>query len=435
MSTIKVDLFYGLGTLGTSAIGFVVSSWLLYFYLPPDGEPLVPVAIYGIAILLGRIASAVITPFVGYISDNFHSRWGRRLPLMFIAALPLLIFFFLFWQPPLPSTTIINLIYLIVIAIAYRTTLAVYTVPYRALLPEIALTDRHRIRLSALQSGFLVLGMVVGSLAGVLIERRGFPSMALVYGLGILILIYIPFFILRERPGRQVSADQRISFKQSLSITVRNRPFVIFALVWAAYLMTTSFVQSSAPFIVTELCLLNKADTLYFYIPGLLAAMVGYPLVTKFAGRWGKWKVYAGSLIASAIVFPGTVLIGDWLPIGLKVQCTTWAVLQSFVISGVVVLSSAFVAEITDFDFDDTGQHREGMYFAAIGVLEQIFNGVASVLLPLILLLGRSHTSPLGPLGVRLTGLVGGLLMMLAFFVFLRYPYRLAKTKTDRSIS
>ena len=69
---IKVDLFYGLGTLGSSTIGFVISSWLLYFYVPPDGSPLVPVALYGVAILVGRGISALITPFVGYLSDNSH---------------------------------------------------------------------------------------------------------------------------------------------------------------------------------------------------------------------------------------------------------------------------------------------------------------------------------------------------------------------------
>jgi Na+/melibiose symporter-like transporter len=141
-----------------------------------------------------------------------------------------------------------------------------------------------------------------------------------------------------------------ISFQNSLLLALRNRFFMSNAVVWAAYLAITSFVQSSAPFIVAEICLLNKGDTVYFYVPGLITLLIWYPLVTCFFKRWGKWSVYTCSLLMSAIVFPETTLMGDWLPISMKVQCTWWALLQSFVISGVVVLFSTFVAEITDID-------------------------------------------------------------------------------------
>jgi hypothetical protein len=42
----------------------------------------------------------------------------------------------------------------------------------------------------------------------------------------------------------------------------------------------------------------------------------------------------------------------------------------------------------------------------------------------LLLLLGRSHTAPQGPLGVRMTGVVGGALLFVGFVIFLRYPFR-----------
>ncbi len=421
---ISVDLFYGLGTLGSSTIGFVISSWLLYFYVPPDGSPLVPVALYGIAILVGRGISALITPFVGYLSDNSHNQWGRRLPFMFGAALPLLGVFLFLWLPPLQVESFSNLVYLVLMTIAYRIALVFYQVPYQALLPEIAITDRHRVRISAWQSGFLLIGMMLGGLAGPLIERQGYFITALVYSGAVLLIFYLPFLVLRERSGRQIAIEARIGFRESLAITFKNRDFVIFVIVWTTYLMTASFVQAAAPFIVTEVCLLSKADTIYFYIPGILASLAWYPVVTWLAKRWGKWKVYAGSLLASVIVFPGTMLIGAWFPVPLKFQCSSWAVLQAVVISGVVVLSSAFVAEITDYDYAQTGQRREGMYYAAMSVLDQIFSGIVSVLLPLILLLGRSHTLPQGAIGVRLTGVVGGLLMLIGFLVFLRYPHR-----------
>ena len=51
-------------------------------------------------------------------------------------------------------------------------------------------------------------------------------------------------------------------------------------------------------------------------------------------------------------------------------------------------------------------------------------NGVIGALLPLLLLLGRSRSDPRGPLGVRMVGIVGGILMFVGFVIFLNYPLR-----------
>ena len=42
----------------------------------------------------------------------------------------------------------------------------------------------------------------------------------------------------------------------------------------------------------------------------------------------------------------------------------------------------------------------------------------------MILLLGRSRTAPQGPLGVRMVGVVSGVLIGVGFLIFLRYPLR-----------
>jgi GPH family glycoside/pentoside/hexuronide:cation symporter len=170
--------------------------------------------------------------------------------------------------------------------------------------------------------------------------------------------------------------------------------------------------------------LLDPGDTLWFYVPAIVGSLVCYPLVTWLAGRVGKWAVFAGSLFASALVMPGLMLIGDWLPLPLMTQGIVWVSLQSVALSGVTMLPMAFGAEIADHDAALTGQRREGLYYATWGLLDQVVNGVVAALLPLLLLLGRSHSDPHGPLGVRLIGIVGGLSMLIAFFIFLRYPFR-----------
>jgi GPH family glycoside/pentoside/hexuronide:cation symporter len=102
----------------------------------------------------------------------------------------------------------------------------------------------------------------------------------------------------------------------------------------------------------------------------------------------------------------------------------TWIALQAVAMSGLTMLPQAFAAEIVDYDESLTGQRREGAYYSSWSLLGQIISGVAALVLPLLFHLGRSQSDPNGPLGVRLTGIIGGVLMFAAFLLFFKYPLR-----------
>ncbi|MFN2283430.1 MAG: MFS transporter [Anaerolineae bacterium] len=429
-STLKTDVAYALITFGSSIVWAILSGWLLYFYLPPEGEGavLAPAAWYSVIIFGTRALNAGMAPFIGHFSDNLRSRWGRRLPLMFVSGVPLLVFFVLLWTPPLQTESMWNLLYLGGVLVLYNLAYTMNQIPYTALLPELALTDQHRVRMSAWASSFLLVGMIVSAAAGMLIERFGYAVAALIYALLALPMFYLPFLVLRERTDRQTTPAEGVLPRRNLRAVVgsmlQNRAFVVMTAAGVFYWGLTTLVQSAIPYIATEICLVDPGDTLWFYVPAIVGSLVCYPLVTWLAGRVGKWAVFAGSLFASALVMPGLMLIGDWIPLPLMTQGIVWVSLQSIALSGVTMLPMAFGAEIADHDAALTGQRREGLYYATWGLLDQVANGVIAALLPLLLLLGRSHSDPHGPLGVRLIGIVGGLAMLIAFLIFLRYPFR-----------
>jgi GPH family glycoside/pentoside/hexuronide:cation symporter len=423
---LRVDVSYALVTLGSTAIWSVLSGWLLYFYLPPEGEGMarVPAALLSGVLLATRVLNALIAPPIGQLSDHTRSRWGRRLPYMALSALPMLALFVLVWTPPVYGESLWNLLYLAVVFTLYNGLHTLNQVPYTALLPEIAVTDAHRVRISAWTSAFLLLGMILSALAGPLIARIGYAWTGLFYAVVCLPLFYLPLFVLRERRERQIPPEERLTLWQGFAAMARNRPFWILTVAGGLYWVTTTLVQSALPFIVTEICGLDTADTLYFYLPSILGALACYPLVAWLAGRVGKWRVFTASLLASAAILPGVALIGRWLPLSLTAQGILWVTLQAIAMSGAMMLPPAFGAEITDYDAALTGQRREGLYYATWGLLDQVGSGAAAALLPLLLLLGRSRFDPHGPLGVRMVGIVSSLLMLVAFLVFLRYPLR-----------
>jgi len=421
---VHAGILYSLVNLGSTTLWSVLSGWLLYFYLPPAGEgpSLVPAALYGATMLGVRAINALAAPPIGRLSDHSRNPRGRRLPFMAASALPLVIFFFLLWTPPRPGVSVWNLVYLATVFFLYNLAYTFNQVPYMALLPELALTDQHRVRFSAWSSGFFLLGMVLGGVAGPLIGSIGYRGTALIYAAVALPLLYLPVLVLRERPGRQIEIEERLTLHDAIATMLRNRAFRIMTATGILYWSVTAFVQATIPFIVTEVCRLTTADTIYFYIPGILASLACYPVVTWLSARYGKNAVFSGSLVASALVLPGLMLIGDWFPLPLRAQGVLWTTLQAVAMAGVTMLPPAFGAEITDIDEELTGQRREGAYYATWGLLDQAINGAASAVLPLILLLGRSKLDPRGPLGVRLIGPLSGVMMMAAFLIFLRYP-------------
>jgi GPH family glycoside/pentoside/hexuronide:cation symporter len=423
---VRTDVAYSFINLGTTIVWSIVDGWLLYFYLPPNGQgmTLVPVALYGMAVLSSRILNALLTPLIGYWSDHSHSRWGRRLPFIFVSSLPYLVCFVLLWLPPVKGESVINLVYLAVILVLFNLAQSLVVIPFGSLLPELARADRHRVRMTAWSASFQLVGVIVAGLAGLLIEQKGFVLTMVIYALVILPLFYLPLMVLSEQPGRQIKAEERLRFVRSLKITLENRAFLVLTATGACFWTATTFLMLVVPFIVTEVCGLTLADTPYFYLPAVLASLACYPLVNWLARRFGKWRVFASSLLASAVVLPLLMVIGPRIPIPLMAQGITWMTLEAIAMSAVIMLPQAFGAEITDYDETITGQRREGAYYSAWSLLDQLVNGLAGAVLPLLLLLGRSRTDVNGPLGVRLTGLIGGVLLLAAFLIFQRYPLK-----------
>ena len=269
----------------------MVDGWLLYFYLPPEGkgQVLVPLAFYGIVVLMARVVSVIITPPIGYWSDHLHSRWGRRLPLMFSASLPLLIMFVLLWLPPIHGESIVNLYYLGIILILFNIAEALVIIPLGALLPELAIIDRHRVRLTMWSAIFQLIGVILAGLAGLLIDGFGFVQMALIYAALILPLFYLPFLTLREQPGRQIDASQRFGFLQSLSITLRNRAFLILSATGICFWTATTFLMAGhALYRHRNLSLKRGRCTLFLHCWS--AGPAGVLSTGELAG-WSFWQM------------------------------------------------------------------------------------------------------------------------------------------------
>ena len=107
--------------------------YLLAFYSQVVGlDP----RLVGLALFISLLFDAVSDPLVGYWSDNLRSRWGRRHPFMYGAAIPVALCFFLVWMPPESFSDTETFWYLLCLSVLIRTGITFFETPNIALAPE-----------------------------------------------------------------------------------------------------------------------------------------------------------------------------------------------------------------------------------------------------------------------------------------------------------
>ena len=88
-------LAYGFGSVAFGVKNNGFDYFLLFFYSQVMGVS----ALVNAALAIALVFDAISDPLIGF-SDNTRTRWGRRHPYMYGAAVPVTLCYFLLWNPP-----------------------------------------------------------------------------------------------------------------------------------------------------------------------------------------------------------------------------------------------------------------------------------------------------------------------------------------------
>ena len=147
---------YGLGATPAAIVTTSLSTFVLLYYNLVLG---VSAPLVGGALAIALVIDGISDPLVGYVSDGFRSRWGRRHPFMYWAIAPLGLFFYALWNPPLELLGSSWLfLYLLLTVIPMRLILTLFEVPHQALLPEISSDYDERSTLATYRQATGLLG-------------------------------------------------------------------------------------------------------------------------------------------------------------------------------------------------------------------------------------------------------------------------------------
>ena len=404
----STKLFYGVGLVSEGTKNTVFNVFLLFYYNQVLG---LSGTLSGVAIFIALCVDAITDPLVGSISDNFHSRWGRRHPFMYASALPMAICFFLLFNPP-EIDQMGLFVWLCTFAMGVRVAMTFYAVPSGAMLPELSPNYDER---TSLVSYRLLFGWGGGLTASVMGYFYFFaPSEAFADGrlnpgayeafalfcAGMIVTTILACALgthrlipsLKSPPPKQNFSSRRFINELREAFSNRSYRMLVIGSVFAAggrgfndvvwLYMNTYFWGFST----------NQIGLLTFGL--FLSAIIAFFLTRPLTERFDKRQAVLG-LATFAILFAPLLIFLRLLGVlpenghpSLLPLIASHVILLVTAVVAIDILIPSMIADTVDENEITTGKRQEGIFFSAITFSAKASSGVggflAGVMLDLI---------------------------------------------------
>ncbi len=419
--TFTQKLYYAQACLGQNVINLAVVTWVVYFFAGGGGRaPLIPIALAGLVLGVGRIIDVVTDPLIGYWSDRSTYSGGRRRPFILWGAPLLTISFFLLWIPPVPGESWWNVLWLFVFINMFFLLFTITTVPYRSVIPDIAPDSRERISVAAWMAVFGTVGVMIASIgSGPIIQAFGYPAMGLVLGLIVLLSFWLSLLGVKEQPRSEADLQTILSLKEATVQTIKNKHFLAFAAAIVSFQVGLQVFMIVLPFFVTVILGEGEAQVALYQGTFVVIMVASLPLWSWLGNRFGKRRGQLLSLLLVAILYPLYYFVGNLPGLAPNIQALIYFGLLAVPISGLYVFPNALVGDITDYDELKTRKRREAMYYAGFGFMEKAAWAISAFLVSIIFpVFGFTVDNPLG---IRLVGPIVGAISVFGFLGFCYY--------------
>ena len=396
---------YGFGAVayGIKDNGFAY--FLLLFYGTVVGlEP----ALAGTALLIALVFDSLSDPIVGYWSDNTRSRWGRRHPFMYAAAIPVALCYSLLWQPPDWSDGALFL-YLVVLAVLIRTLITFYETPSSALMPELTADYDERTAIQAWRSFFGWAGgagMAVFMYAFLLVpteaypvgalNRDGYETYGVISGAVILVAILVSALGTHHRidsltaPPPRDRKSLKAIFAEVFE-TLKDRSFFALFISSIASAVATGLTAALTFIMLTYFWAFSSVEVFYWTLLVVISATMGLFVAPWASKRWGKKgaALRLGVLAFTVQPLPVVFRLGGWMPEnGDPLLFPILATVNTIDLGLIIAMQAVFysmLADLVEHSEVRTGRRNEGVFFSALTFIRKTNQGIGAFIAGLML--------------------------------------------------
>ena len=361
---------------------FLLNAMLLMKYA--TDVLLIAPATMGVILLGARLWDAVSDPLAGNLSDRTRSRMGRRRPWLLASILPLAIGTWMIWSPPLGLEGNGLIAWMVAAVLVFYTAVTMFSVPYYSLGAELSPNYHERTRVFAFQQG-LQISATLG--AGVFAAwvlfwaddaRQAAAQMALILIAVMTSSILFTVWRVRERVEAGPRAERKL-FAAMRDVFANPHARILY-LVYFIETIGGAGMASSAAYYTDHVLKAGEYLPVFmasYVVPGLLLL----PVVLKLSRRFGKVRLWQASLLAQVFAFLclATLQEGDFL-----VACLFVGFL-SFGGTAGQVMAPSIQTDVVDYDELQTGERKEGAYFAVRSFVLKASFGVGPAMLGFVL--------------------------------------------------
>ncbi len=435
---------FAVGQLGWSTLSGIISAWFVTFYLPTQADIsengaiqyITPglviggfLTVLGLITALSRVFDAVTDPWIASMSDRSRNKRGRRIPFMQYAAIPLSVVTVLLFCAPVNMISSWNIVWISVFIVLFYLFMTMYCTPYNALISEFGKTQDDRMYISTAISltffagtmlaytPFVFAGMLRSSVGFAWSYRLCFIALAVIA----CICMLIPTFFLKEKDFVDTKPSDSNMLK-SLGATFRNRNFRTFVFSDIMYWVGLTLFQTGLPFFVKVSMNIGEAYTMYFLGGMTVLSAAFYPIVSKLVRKFGKKKLVITGFLGLALAYvvagligvlgtaenPGLLGIGSIPGIVFGVLI---CVIAAFPMALLGIIPQSIVADVAEADGIETGENREGMFFAARTFAMKFGQSLAMLVFTSLAIIGttqntNSNDITASTLGMTIVGFV-----------------------------
>lgn len=383
---IKQKLSLGAGFFASAFVSQSLMVLAIPFYQMTLG---VDPFLLSIVLIVPFLLASLLNPWVGRLSDQFNSRWGRRRPLIFVSAWLSGLLFGAVWMVPEHWSANAQLLYFAVSSFLLYCAYVFLNIPMTCLSYEISRDPLSRLALMGTTSYFVKLGTLLYQWLFPLAQLALFSSIFLgvrvvgwVVGIGIIALMgMLPALFCREQQYIKQKPN-KLKITDSLSLLKNNKTLVAILIVCVLQFGGGAFSASMDYYLLVYYVhdgdiVQGAIDKGWLSTAYTLLGMLAIPLVIREAMRFGKVRVLqsiflitaVGGLLKWFLFVPG---IGLWILLDAILCTAVWSVMTTIL--------PAMLADISDKHAEKTGCYQEGR-FVALFTLVVNMSGVLAILL------------------------------------------------------
>ncbi|MHA2269481.1 MAG: MFS transporter [Promethearchaeota archaeon] len=373
---------FALGEVGDNTAMQTFSFLIFTFYYVIVGLDVLWIAV---GFIIWSLWNSINDPLIGYLSDRTKSRWGRRIPWMAGATIPLAIVMIMLFTPPVAlNSPTINFFYFIILLMVFDTTYTAFNLNYNAIFSEMFITMKARSSTGKIRISMVMVALIFAFLLPTFIIENitGSDPITLAQyqltGIIAAIIIFISYLIVlkfgvKEPKYFLKDADTAMSFTKT-----KNKSFQWFLIPTLGTWIVINILPTLAPLFMTHA--LNLDTDLIGIILALefIVAALSTPL-------WEKIRVKKGARMTGLIGILVWIFPIIFFAFSISVEMVFIVqIFNGIGLGGGLYFYDQCIAEIIDEDEITHGTRRSGIYYAVLNFLIRLSHVINFLLIAIV---------------------------------------------------